>query len=299
VLGCSHACAYCIIPSRRGGERSRALPEIASEVEALARQGVREVTLLGQIVDRYGGDLPQRTTLSSLLRHISAVEGIQRIRFLTSHPNWMNDELLETVASLPKVCEHVEVPVQSGDDEVLRRMRRGYTVAQYRGLVEKIRAALPGASIATDVIVGFPAESEAQFQHTRQLLADLRMDVVHLARYSSRPGTLAARKMNDDAPGEEKERRFRILERLQEQIASEINATYLGKSVEVLVTAKQGARWKGRTRTNKLVFVEAGADLLGQLVMVHITWTGAWSMIGRLAEANPKRTSGGTPHNAP
>ena len=284
VYGCSHACTFCIIPYRRGIEKSRPPQEILSEARALAAQGVKEITLLGQIVDRYGKDNPDYPTLSGLLRRLHSIEGLERIRFLTSHPNWMTDDLLDAVAELPKVMPHIEVPVQAGDDEVLANMRRGYTVEQYRRLVEKIRARIPAVSIATDVIVGFPGESEAQFQHTYDLLAELKLDVAHLARYSPREGTVSARRMADDVPDEEKWRRFRLLEELQESIAAEIHAGYLGKTVEVLFEEPVRGRWKGRTPTNKLVFVESSADLRGQILPVEITWTGAWSMQGRLIQ---------------
>ncbi len=282
VFGCSHACTFCIIPYRRGPERSRHVGEILAEVRTLVEQGVKEVTLLGQIVDRYGKDIPDGPNLAALLRLVHQVEGLERIRFLTSHPNWMSDELLGTVAELPKVMPHIELPVQAGDDEVLARMKRGYTADDYRRLIYKIRQRIPGVSIATDIIVGFPGESEAQFQRTYDLLAELRLDVAHLARYSPRPGTLAERRMADDVPEEEKWRRFRALEELQERIAAEINAGYLGQVVEVLFEEQVRGRWKGRTPTNKLVFVEADENLLGQLRPVRITWSGAWSMQGSL-----------------
>ncbi|HJS29840.1 MAG TPA: tRNA (N6-isopentenyl adenosine(37)-C2)-methylthiotransferase MiaB [Anaerolineales bacterium] len=284
VYGCSHACTFCIIPYRRGPEQSRPVGEIAAEVRSLVRQGVREVTLLGQIVDRYGKDIPDGPNLASLLRVIHEIDGLERIRFLTSHPNWMTDELLEAVAALSKVCPHIEVPVQAGDDEVLLCMKRGYTVEDYRRLIEKIRRAVPGASIATDIIVGFPGETDGQFQRTFDLLAELRLDVAHLARYSPRPGTVAERRMPDDVPDEEKWRRFRLLEDLQEGIAEGINADYLGETVEVLFEEQVRGRWKGRTPTNKLVFTESDDDLRGRLAPVQITWTGPWSMQGRLAE---------------
>ncbi len=294
VYGCSHACTFCIIPFRRGPERSRSIGEIAAEVRSLVRQGVREVTLLGQIVDRYGADVPDGPDLSQLLRVVHDVDGLDRIRFLTSHPNWMSDRLLETVAELPKVCEHIEVPVQAGDDEILQRMRRGYSRDDYRRLIDRIRRRLPHASIATDIIVGFPGEDERQFQATYDLLAELRLDVAHLARYSSRPGTVAARRMADDVPEAEKGRRFRALEELQSQVAAEINARLVGRTVEVLVetrhpAARQGApeggppareRWKGRTRTNKLVFLDSAEDLRGRLVPVRVEWAGPWSLVG-------------------
>ncbi len=280
VYGCSHACTFCIIPFRRGPERSRSVGEIVAEVRALAEQGVKEVTLLGQIVDRYGKDIPDGPTLADLLRVVHEVEGIERIRFLTSHPNWMTDNLLQAVAELPKVCEHIEVPVQAGDDEILARMKRGYTADDYRQLIARIRERIPGVSIATDIIVGFPGETAEQFQRTFDLLAELKLDVAHLARYSPRPGTVAARKMDDDVPEAEKMRRFRLLEDLQAEIAAEINARYRGQTVEVLVEEKVKNRWKGRTRTNKLVFFEAEGDLRGQLVPVRIDWTGPWSLVG-------------------
>lgn len=283
VLGCSHACTFCVIPSRRGGERSRRVGEIVAEVRALVAQGVREVTLLGQIVDRYGQDISDGPNLAGLLRVLHDVEGLERIRFLTSHPSYFDDELLEAVATLPKVMPHIEIPVQAGSDEVLKRMRRGYTQSDYRRVVEKIRRALPECSIATDIIVGFPGETEAQFMETYYLLAELRLDVAHVARYSARPGTVAARRYPDDVPDEEKMRRFRIIEQLQEQVAAEINARHLGRKVEVLFEEKEKGRWRGRTPTNKLVFVESEGDLRGQIRPVTITWSGPWSMQGRLS----------------
>ncbi len=282
VHGCSHACSFCVIPFRRGPERTRPVCEIAREIRSLAAQGVKEVTLLGQIVDRYGKDVPGGPDLADLLRAVHAIDGIQRIRFLTSHPNWMSDKLLETVAGLPKLCEHIEVPVQAGDDEVLKRMRRGYTADDYRRLIDQIRRTLPGASIATDIIVGFPGETEAQFQKTHDLLGELRLDVAHLARYSPRPQTVAQRTMEDNVPEAEKMRRFRELERLQERVSTEINRRYLGQTVEVLVEANHKGKWRGRTRTNKIVFFEDPADRRGQLVNVNITQTGPWSLQGDL-----------------
>jgi tRNA-2-methylthio-N6-dimethylallyladenosine synthase len=280
VLGCSHACTYCVIPYRRGGERSRPQEEILAEIRAWVESGAREVTLLGQIVDRYGKDTGGED-LSALLRKVNAVDGLERIRFLTSHPNWMNDKLLETAAALSKICEHIEVPVQAGDDEVLARMRRGYTADDYRRLIGRIREFLPRASIATDVIVGFPGETEVQFRRTADLLADLRFDTVHLARYSPRPETFAARNFPDDVPPEEKLHRFRALEDLQERIASEKNAALVGQTLEVLVEGKHKGRWYGRTRTNRPVFFDdSSRDRTAQLVPVEITHASAWSLQG-------------------
>ncbi len=290
VLGCSHACTYCVIPYRRGAERSRPMDAIIAEAEQLASQGVKELTLLGQIVDRYGYDLDafvdaDEMPLVTLLRHLHEIDRVERLRFLTSHPNWMKDELLRAVAALPKVCEHIEVPVQAGDDEVLRRMRRGYTVAAYRQLVARIRELIPGVSIATDVIVGFPRETLAQFQHTYDLLADLRLDKAHIARYSPRPLTVATRTLEDDVPEEEKERRRKALDELQAEILTEKNARYLNETIEILVEGKQErtGRWFGRTRTDRLVFFEAPGDWLGRMAQVNVTWAGPWSLVGEVA----------------
>jgi tRNA-2-methylthio-N6-dimethylallyladenosine synthase len=255
VLGCSHACAFCIIPYRRGVERSR--------------------------------PMDKKPNLAALLTTLHQMEGLERIRFLTSHPGWMTLELLDTVAELPKVMPHIEVPIQAGDDEVLANMRRGYTTDDYRNLVERIRKRIPSVSIATDIIVGFPGESEIQFQRTYDLLEDLKLDVAHLARYSPRPGTLAERRMVDNVPEQEKWRRFRILEELQERITSVINASYLGKITDVLFEEKVRERWRGRTPTNKLVFVQSDEDLRGKISRVQITWTGPWSMQGRCLPSDP------------
>ncbi|MBX3084817.1 MAG: tRNA (N6-isopentenyl adenosine(37)-C2)-methylthiotransferase MiaB [Anaerolineae bacterium] len=286
VYGCSHACTFCIIPFRRGVERSRSVGEIVAEVRSLARQGVREVTLLGQIVDRYGKDIPDGPDLGDLLRivHDEGVkEGIQRIRFLTSHPNWMTDKILDTVAELPHLMPQIEVPAQAGDDEVLRRMKRGYTQEQYRQLIERIRARVPDVAIHTDIIVGFPGETEPQFEQTLTMLKDLKLDKVHLAKYSPRPQTVSARTMPDDVSDEEKERRFREIDRAQAEINAEINARRLGTQTPVLVEELQGGKWRGRTPQNKIVFFEdASRDRRGEVVDVEIIWTGPWSMQGRL-----------------
>jgi len=305
VYGCSHACTFCIIPSKRGGERSRPVGDIVAEVRSLARQGVKEVTLLGQIVDRYGKDIPDGPNLAGLLRvvhHAQGAAGIERIRFLTSHPNYFTEELMDTIAELPKVMPHIEVPIQAGDDEVLLNMKRGYTQQEYRDLVAKIRKRIPDCSIATDIIVGFPGETEEQFMETYRVLSDLRLDVAHLARYSSREGTVATRRMIDNVTDEEKMRRFRMLEVLQEEIVTEINKKYLRETVDVLFEEKVKGRWRGRTPTNKLVFVEsnddpstlpsvAGQSLKGRVIPVTITWTGPWSMQANLVGVHSQKQS--------
>jgi len=288
IRGCNHFCSYCIVPYRRGREQSRPLDHIVAEVRDLVASGVREVTLLGQIVARYGHDLEHRgdgppLDLADLLWAVSEVDGLWRIRFLTSYPGYFSDRILTAVAESPKVCEHIEVPVQAGHDDVLQRMRRGYTAADFTSLVRRIRSKLPRSSIVSDVIVGFPGETDIQFQETYDLLAALRLDQVHVAAYSPRSGTLAARNLVDDVPPEEKTRRLKAIDQLQAQIVGEINSRFVGRRLKVLVEDKHKGRWRGRTRTNKLVFFEHGADWRGQLVEVHISWAGPWSMQGEIA----------------
>lgn len=282
VLGCSHACAYCIIPHKRGKERSRDPQRILEEAKTMVARGAKEIVLLGQIVDRYGLDRDDGVHLAQLLAMVNDIDGLERIRFLTSHPNYMSDDLIKAVASLPKVMPHLELPIQAGDDEVLKAMRRGYTNAQYRDIIAHIRDLMPEVSIGTDIIVGFPGESEAAFEETYKLLADLKMDVAHLARYSPRPGTYSERLLGDDVPEEEKMRRFRELEKLQKQIVGDINKRFLNQRVPVLFEGRAKGKWRGRSPHNRLVFVESTENLLGQIRDVHIDWTGPWSLLGSL-----------------
>lgn len=279
IYGCNNFCSYCIVPYRRGRERSRPVEEVVAEVRGFVADGAREVTLLGQNVDSYGRDLPARPDLADLLQELNGIDGLYRVRFLTSHPKDMTDRLIRAVASLPKVCEHINLPVQHGDDDILRAMRRGYTSQQYRDLVGRIRSAIPQVSLSTDVIVGFPGESPAQFERTFELLRELRFDTVHAAMYSPRPGTRAA-SLPDDVPPEEKKRRLALVEQLQEAIAAETNQGLVGTTVEVLVEDLHKGKWQGRTRSNRLVFIPADSDLRGRLVAVKIESATAWSLQG-------------------
>jgi len=283
VYGCSHACTFCIIPQKRGRERSRPLGEIVAETRGLVARGVKEVVLLGQIVDRYGYDVPDGPDLADLLRAVNGVDGLERIRFLTSHPNYMTDRILRAVAELPKVMPQIEIPVQAGNDQVLAAMKRGYTRDEYRALIGRVRDVIPDAAIHCDIIVGFPGETATQFQDTYDVLAELRLDKVHLARYSPRPGTVSARNLPDDVSDEEKRRRFHLIEALQKTVSAEKMRRYLGDTVEVLVEDRDKGRWRGRTPHNKLVFFDDPRDLRGQLVPVHVNHTGPWSMSGRVA----------------
>ena len=279
--GCDHHCTYCIVTLRRGPGRSLPVDELTAEARRIAASGAQEITLLGQNIDAYGIDLPDRPDLADLLEAIHEIEELRRIRFLTSHPADMTDKLIATVARLPRVCQHFELPIQAGDDTILRRMGRGYTARAYGELIGRIRAAMPAASIATDVIVGFPGETQAQFQATVDLITRLRFDAVHIAAYSPRAGTPAAR-MLDDVPAEEKARRRQAVEELQESISTELNARMLDTAVEILVEERRKGKWKGRTRSNKLVFSASPGDWRGKLAQVRITWAGPWSLQGEV-----------------
>jgi len=282
IQGCDNFCSYCIVPYRRGRERSRPVEEIVCEVKQLVHRGVKEVTLLGQNVDSYGHDLPDQPDLADLLTELNTIDGLARLRFLTNHPKDMSPKLIDAVACLDKVCEHICLPVQSGSNDILKAMRRGYTVEHYRQLVTRIRSKLPGVALSTDVVVGFPSESTPHFQQTFNLLSELRFDTVHVAAYSPRPGTIASRSLEDNIPPAEKRKRLDKIEQLQQGIATEINARLLGKTVEVLVEGKKKGKWQGRTRTGKLVFFSNNNDCLGQLVKIRIERTSPWALQGKV-----------------
>jgi tRNA-2-methylthio-N6-dimethylallyladenosine synthase len=256
--------------------------EIVCEIEELVRRGIKEVTLVGQNVDSYGHDLPGHPDLADLLNELGSIDDLARIRFLTNHPKDISLKLIETVASLSKVCEHLELPVQSGDNDILEAMRRGYTVERYRELVHTIRHKIPQTSLSTDIIVGFPGETEEQFEHSLSLVQEMRFDVVHVAAYSPRSGTIAWREYQDNIPMEVKKERLNKIEELQTAIASEINSQFQGQEVEILVEGRKGGKWFGRTRSNKLVFFEDAGDWLGQLARIQIEKTSPWSLIGQV-----------------
>ncbi len=283
IHGCDLMCTFCIIPYRRGRQVSRPVEEVAEEVETLASRGVKEVTLLGQTVDAYGHDLPEKPSLAALFTRLNDIDGIERIRFLTSHPKFMTQEIIQAVADLPKVCEHINLPVQAGDDGILDEMRRQYSRAEYVDLVGRIRETVPDVAINTDIIVGFPGETEEQFQRTLDLLLELRLDKVHCAAYSTRPGTIASRTMDDAIPEDEKTSRRQRVDRLQEEIQTEINSGLVGRYEEVLVEGRKRGKWQGRTRSNKLVFFEDEAYHQGRLVTVKIERSSPWSLQGSLA----------------
>lgn len=281
--GCNMSCAFCVIPLRRGRERSRPLEEIVEEVRRIVARGAKEITLLGQIVDSWGHDLPGRPDLADLLRAVHEVPGLLRLRFLTSHPAWMTDKLIATVAELPRCQHEINLPVQAGHDDLLKIMRRGYTVQRYRELIGKIRTAMPDIALTTDIIVGHPGETRERFEATCALLEEIRFDKVHIAAYSARPGTRAAVMEEDPAQavseGEKQLRRIE-LERIQERIATERSAAFLDREVEVLVEGESKGKWRGRTPGNKLVFFTDPQQWAGRLARVQISHTGPWSLQG-------------------
>jgi tRNA-2-methylthio-N6-dimethylallyladenosine synthase len=284
VQGCNNFCTYCIVPFRRGRERSRPVADIVSEAAILASRGAKEIVLVGQNVDSYGRDLSATPDLADLLSELDKLDRILRYRFLTSHPKDMSRKLIERIATMDRVCAHINLPVQAGDDTVLDLMKRGYTADHYRKLVAQIRHFIPPVALSTDIIVGFPGETEKQFQNTVDLLREIRFDAVHVACYSPRSGTYAARHLPDNVPPEEKSRRLKVIEYLQETIVADINLKLLGQNVEVLVEGKTKGKWRGRTRSDKLVFFSASGDFMGRQVKIRIEKTGPWSLQGSFNE---------------
>ncbi len=285
--GCNMSCAFCVIPLRRGKERSRPLDEIVTEVTRIVARGAKEITLLGQIVDSWGHDLPGRPDLADLLRAVHDVPGLVRLRFLTSHPAWMTDKLIETMAQLPKCPREINLPVQAGHDAMLKRMRRGYTVQRYKDLIAKIRTAMPDIALTTDIIVGHPGESREEFEGTKALLADIHFDKVHIAAYSARPGTRAGDMETDPemaVPDGEKQLRRIELETLQEEIATERSSRFMHAEVEVLVEGESKGKWRGRTPGNLLVFFSSPDDWRGRVAKVKIHHTSPWSLQGNVID---------------
>ena len=282
IHGCDKFCTFCIIPYRRGREVSRPVEEIVREAELLANRGVKEVTLLGQNVDSYGHDLPSSPDLGDLLGAVNSVNGLERIRFLTSHPNDMSDHIIDSIAELDKVCEHINLPFQAGDDDVLKSMRRGYSNDQYRRIIDKIRERIPNVTLSTDVIVGFCGETEEQFEQTLGLIRDIKFDKIHAAAYSTRAGTIAERMMADDVSYEDKQARLKALAGLQENISAKLNLKYQDQTVKVLVEGRKRGKWFGRNRNDKLVYFESEADLTGEMIQVKIDKTSPWSLQGTI-----------------
>jgi tRNA-2-methylthio-N6-dimethylallyladenosine synthase len=292
IYGCNERCTYCVVPGVRGVEQSRTPEAIRAEMVALGERGFKEVTLLGQNIDAYGRDLPgitaegrRQNTLTDLLYSVHDVPGIERIRFATSHPRYFTERLIRACAELPKVCEHFHIPFQSGDNEVLKAMARGYTQEKYRRIIDTIREHMPDAAISADAIVGFPGETEAQFQNTLQLVADVGFDQLNTAAYSPRPNTPAAQ-WEGQLSEAEKSDRLQRLNHLVAQRAAERSQRYEGRTEEVLVeevNPKNPAQVMGRTRGNRLTFFEGNIEALrGQTVAVHIHEARAFSLTGTM-----------------
>ncbi len=270
--GCNRQCAFCVVPYTRGKERNREGGKIIEEIKHLAAMGYCEVILLGQTVNSYRDPTNRDLNFAGLLKRISEIEGIKRIRFMSPHPADFSDELLEVMVSCPSICDHIHLPVQSGSNKILQAMHRGYAREQYLAIIEKIRKADRAISISTDVIVGYPGETEKDFEDTLSLMDEVKYDSAFCFKYSPRPHT-AALKLADDVPEEEKQRRLEVLEQRQKLIQYNNNAGYLGRTVEVLVEGKARSRvlLTGRTTNNKIVNFDGPESLIGQFVPVRIT----------------------------
>lgn len=281
--GCSAFCTFCIVPYTRGQQISRTPEAVAEEIRKVAAEGYKEITLLGQNINTYGWDLDPATSLGELMRYVHDIDGIERIRFLTSHPINMRDDLVEAMADLPKVCEFLHLALQSGDDEVLKRMRRNHTVDFYGEWVEKIRAKVPDIALTTDLIVGFPGETEAQFMNTVEAVRRFQFDSSNTASYSPRPKTPAAR-FGEQVPEEEKSRRLQYLNQVVREVALQQNRKHLGTIQEVMIESHDPVRnnLKGRSRGNKVVHFEGNERLIGQIVPVKIFDVTPNSLRGRM-----------------
>lgn len=281
IYGCTNFCSYCIVPYTRGREHSRLPENILSEVRSLAEAGYKEITLLGQNVNAYGKDLSIDTNFSTLLAELNTIEGLERIRFTTSHPRDMGDDLIAALADLDKVCEHLHLPVQAGSNDLLRRMNRGYTREYYLDLVDRIRKSVPHISLTTDLIVGFPGETDEDFAQTLSLVEEVGFDSAFTFIYSPREGTPAA-KMENQIPEEIKKERIYQLIELQNKISAEHMDKLVGRTLEVLVEGESEDGVVGRTRTNRQVYFPGSPDLIGQLTQVQVLEASTWTLKGEM-----------------
>uniref|UniRef100_A0A7S2JGV3 Uncharacterized protein n=1 Tax=Zooxanthella nutricula TaxID=1333877 RepID=A0A7S2JGV3_9DINO len=285
IYGCNERCTYCVVPATRGSEQSRPMESVRREVQGLAAAGYREVVLLGQNIDAWGCDLTPRRRFADLLQYVGDVEGIDRIRFLTSHPRYFSDELIDVVCDTPAICEQFIIPFQSGDDEVLRRMERGYTAERYVRIVERIRERMPDAGFLADAIVGFPGETEEQFQRTLDLMEAVKFDTLNTAAYSPRPNTLAAT-WDHQVPEEVKKERLQRINDVRDRHCLQRSERFLGRTVEVLVEGRnRRGQWRGRTRGGRMCYFddEGGEDMLGRLQDVCIKEAYRYSIVGEAA----------------
>lgn len=287
MYGCNNFCTYCIVPYVRGRERSRAIENIVAEIEQAVKEGYKEFTLLGQNVNSYGKDFGEKDAFAKLLRRVNAIEGVERVRYMTSHPRDMDEEVIKAVAECEHICENFHVPFQAGSDEILRQMNRGYTREKYLELIKMIRSYIPDAAITTDIIVGFPGESEQDFEDTLALVQEVGFDAAFTFIYSKRSGTPAA-KMEGQVPLDVKKDRLNRLMAVQNLSSLRRNEEMLGKIVEVLAEgpSRNPAVWTGRTRTNKLVLwpVEGKVYQPGDKVMVKVDTAQTWLVKGKAVQ---------------
>jgi tRNA-2-methylthio-N6-dimethylallyladenosine synthase len=289
MQGCNKVCSFCIVPHVRGREVSRPSTNILAEIESLAVHGVKEVMLLGQNVNSYGKTSPGEISFAELLERVNEIAGLERIRFTTSHPQDLSPELVEAFASLDKLCEHLHLPVQSGSDTVLARMRRGYTRDEYLGRIRQLKSRCPEVALSTDIIVGFPGESEQEFESTLELLSQLEYDEIFSFMYSPRPQTVSAKLYVDDVPEEVKKERLQRVLSLQQRISLKKNREKIGAVEEILVDGEsklKNGQVMGRTRANRIVNLAADVRI-GSVIPVQITAATANSLIGQLLTAAP------------
>jgi tRNA-2-methylthio-N6-dimethylallyladenosine synthase len=285
MRGCDNFCSYCNVPYVRGREVSRPCKDILREIEELAQKGYKEVTLLGQNVNSYGKESREKVDFADLLGFVDQIEGLRRIRFTTSHPKDLSDKLIEKMAELDKVCEHLHLPVQSGSNKILSRMKRGYTREYYQNLVDKLRQAIPEIALTTDIIVGFPGEEEKDFQDTLELVETVGFDGAFTFCYSPLKGTEAAQ-LEERIPEETSGQRLRRLIELQQKILLRKNESLVGKEVEIMVeeiSKKSSDELQGRTRTNKMVVFKGRKELIGNIISVKIVASGCWALKGKVS----------------
>jgi len=300
-VGCNNTCTFCIVPSLRGIEKDRPMEEVLREVRAVAEQGVVEVTLLGQNVNAYGVGFGDRGAFATLLRECAKVDGLERIRFMSPHPRDFTDDVIDAMASSPKVMPHLHMPLQSGSDKVLQAMRRSYRTDRYLGIIEKVRSAMPEAGITTDIIVGFPGESDEDFQGTLDVVKEAQFTAAYTFQYSKRPGTPAAT-MSDQIAADVVAARYQELHKLQQEISGSINEASIGKTYEVLVSDHEGrhdqsrARLNGRTPDFRLVHFEAENIRPGDIATVVIESASPNFMVGSLQSV--RATRGGDAYDA-
>ncbi|MGW5052521.1 tRNA (N6-isopentenyl adenosine(37)-C2)-methylthiotransferase MiaB [Actinokineospora sp. NPDC004072] len=303
-VGCNNTCTFCIVPSLRGREKDRRPGDVLAEVQALAAEGVLEVTLLGQNVNSYGVEFGDRYAFGKLLRACGGVEGLERVRFTSPHPKDFTDDVIAAMAETPNVCHQLHMPLQSGSDDVLRRMRRSYRSARYLSILEKVREAMPDAAITTDIIVGFPGETDADFEATLEVVRQARFSGAFTFQYSKRPGTPAA-ELADQVPKQVVQERYERLVELQDSISWELNKQVVGKTVELLVATGEGRkdadtrRMSGRARDNRLVhFTPADGVRPGDVVEAVVTYAAPHHLVADGPLVSHRRTRAGDNHEA-